>query len=242
MEPLHIQFSPSTRMVTVVQSLYAETKSGLTAVAETFDLVGKSLWKTSSQTSVAPDGTVSVFPIPPTATQNHETTFLRLRLEKDGVPLSINTYWVPAVLDNFTMSGCFTGCDVATFADMTDLASKLTRVDLEVSWAVVAQTAPGRLGVAMTIHNPSTIPAFFTRLRVLGRDGTDVLPSLWDDNYIVLLLPNETEIIGVSWATTDQPDTDVTCTATPFNNVVGTPPRPQDMARSHTPRQSTLKL
>lgn len=211
-------------MVAIVDSLYSEGLSDLTALADTYDLSGTHLWHHSATTSVLPDGTTTVFSIPANATTTSGTTILRLQLVNATSTLSANTYWIPNTNDNFTMGGCFTGCAVTTFANMTDLSTELTRLNLDVAWAQSQRVDDTRVGLTIAVRNPSEVPAFFIRLRLLRSDGTDVLPALWDDNYLVWLLPNETETVHVSWSTDDQPDMDVSVVAVPYNNVVGTPP------------------
>ena len=57
----------------------------------------------------------------------------------------------------------------------------------------------------VTLTNPGHSPAFFVRLRVLQNPGgTEVLPSMWNDNY-VSLLPGETRMLTARWRSDDAP-------------------------------------
>ena len=55
----------------------------------------------------------------------------------------------------------------------------------------------------MTLENPSATLAFFVHLAVRkGAGGEEVLPVLWDDNYVTLL-PGETREIAARYAPKD---------------------------------------
>ena len=55
-----------------------------------------------------------------------------------------------------------------------------------------SKSSSGGTGQArVTLKNPGRSIAFFLRLQVTGRGGEEVLPVLWQDNY-VSLLPGET--------------------------------------------------
>ena len=50
----------------------------------------------------------------------------------------------------------------------------------------------------MTLTNPSSSIAFFTRVQVLA-GGNEILPVLWSDNY-VSLLPGATKTVTATYA------------------------------------------
>jgi exo-1,4-beta-D-glucosaminidase len=53
------------------------------------------------------------------------------------------------------------------------------------------------------LNNPSKALAFMVRARVLkGTGGQDVLPVMWDDNFVTLL-PGESKKISATYAATD---------------------------------------
>ena len=57
----------------------------------------------------------------------------------------------------------------------------------------------------VTLKNPGTSVAFFVRLRVLkSKDGEQILPSTWSDNY-VSLLPGESRTLTARWRSEDAP-------------------------------------
>ncbi len=78
----------------------------------------------------------------------------------------------------------------ATWADMTALNS-MPRVPLDIT----AQLTRG--SVIIGLHNPTQNVAFFERAEILSsRDGDEILPVEYDDNYVTVF-PGETiEIRG----------------------------------------------
>jgi exo-1,4-beta-D-glucosaminidase len=56
---------------------------------------------------------------------------------------------------------------------------------------------------SVTLRNPSKSLAFFVHLAVRkGPGGEEVLPVLWEDNYVVLL-PGETRTLAATYAPKD---------------------------------------
>ena len=86
--------------------------------------------------------------------------------------------------------------DPAKFADLTGLS--------QLPPAEVAATARFESGRArVTLRNPSKALAFLLHLAVRkGNGGEEVLPVLWDDNYLTLL-PGETREIEAAYAPKD---------------------------------------
>ncbi len=52
----------------------------------------------------------------------------------------------------------------------------------------------------VTLRNTSPSIAFFTRVQVLTPSGDEVLPVIWDDNYISIL-PGATKTVTATYAT-----------------------------------------
>ena len=77
-----------------------------------------------------------------------------------------------------------------------------------MAWASIVFPVPGSpltsSGRArVTIENPSKAIAFFVHLAVRkGPGGEEVLPVLWDDNYVTLL-PGETRHLEATYAPKD---------------------------------------
>ncbi len=86
--------------------------------------------------------------------------------------------------------------------DFTELAT-LPPVTLDVK-TVFDHDGPDNRAL-VTLKNPGPSVAFFVRLRVLkSRNGEQILPSMWSDNY-VSLLPGETRKLTARWRSEDAP-------------------------------------
>jgi exo-1,4-beta-D-glucosaminidase len=120
--------------------------------------------------------------------------FLDLRItDGSGKLVGSNFYWLstkPETLD-WSKSNWYT-TPTASYADYTALA-QLPKVKLNVS------SRSERNGEDETAHvtleNPSKSLAFFVRLKLdKGRGGEEILPVVWQDNYISLLAGEKREI------------------------------------------------
>jgi exo-1,4-beta-D-glucosaminidase len=87
-----------------------------------------------------------------------------------------------------------------SFADYTALA-QLPKVKLKVT---VRTERKGEDSIShVTIENPSKNLAFFVRLKVQkGSKGDEILPVVWQDNYISLL-PGEKREVAATYRATD---------------------------------------
>jgi exo-1,4-beta-D-glucosaminidase len=84
----------------------------------------------------------------------------------------------------------------ASYADFTGI-SQLPKVKLKVSDRTEHQGEEAITHV--TIENPSKSLAFFVRLKVdKGVKGDEILPVVWEDNY-VSLLPGEKREIAATY-------------------------------------------
>jgi exo-1,4-beta-D-glucosaminidase len=80
----------------------------------------------------------------------------------------------------------------AQFADYTAL-SQLAKVKLKV--ADRSERKGDEETTHVTLENPSKSLAFFVRLKVdKGAKGDEILPVVWDDNYISLLPGEKREV------------------------------------------------
>jgi exo-1,4-beta-D-glucosaminidase len=202
LEPLHVQYSYDDKSVVVVNSTL-EQSAGLKVRAAVVDIAGTQRWTNSAGIDVPPDGVVRAFTVPDLANLS-KTYFVSLTLEdKQGAVLSHNFYWlstVEDVLDWTKRQWYYTPARV--HGDFTELAT-LPPVSLNVKTVLDHDGADDRALVTLT--NPGHSPAFFVRLRVLqSPGGTEVLPSMWNDNY-VSLLPGETRRLTARWRSDDAP-------------------------------------
>jgi exo-1,4-beta-D-glucosaminidase len=112
-----------------------------------------------------------------------------------------NFYWLsakPETLDWAKSNWWMTPTD--SFADFTALA-QLPKVKLKV---IDSTDRKGEESIThVTIENPSQSLAFFVRLKVdKGAKGEEILPVVWEDNYISLL-PGEKREVTASYRTSE---------------------------------------
>jgi len=192
-EPLHVQFAYDDRSVVVVNSTL-QAHAGLRATARVLDLASKELLARTAPVDVGPDGSVKVFPVPepPGLTP---TYFLALQLDDAaGRTVSRNVYWLSTKRDVLAWDKSeWYVTPLTEYADLTGLS--------QLPPAEVSATARFESGRArVTLRNPSKALAFFVHLAVRkGPGGEEVLPVLWDDNYVTLL-PGETRELEAAYA------------------------------------------
>jgi len=137
------------------------------------------------------------------------TYFVVLRLQDSrGALVGSNFYWLstkPETLDWDKSNWYIT--PTASFADYTALA-QLPKTKLEVSSRT--ERKGGEKGedaiTHVTLTNSSRSLAFFVRLKVnRGAGGPEILPVLWQDNYISLL-PGEKREVTATYRAADLGD------------------------------------
>jgi len=139
-----------------------------------------------STVDVPADGVAKVIGLPDISDLS-PTYFVALRiLNANGNLVGSNFYWLPTkpeVLD-WSRSNWYT-TPTASYADFTALA-QLPKVKLKVT---ERSERNGENEIThVTLENPTTDLAFFVRLKVnKGKVGEEILPVLWQDNYISLL-------------------------------------------------------
>jgi exo-1,4-beta-D-glucosaminidase len=198
-EPLHPMYSYDDRSVWVINSTYQPTRS-LKLTARVHDLQGSEQWSQSATLEAAPDSAVRAFAIP--ADLSGPVQFVSLALtDADGKQVGSGFYWLsskPETLD-WGKSTWYT-TPTLSYADFTALA-QLPRVRL----AATSQTERKDKDsvTRVTLSNPGEVVAFFVRLKVVkGAGGEEILPVLWEDNY-VSLLPGETRELTATYRTED---------------------------------------
>ena len=160
------------------------------------------VWNSSASVATLPaDGVRSLFNVP-AFTDLGTIYFLRLSLyqnntaeEADVTVVTRHVYWLSTaedVLDYDKSTFYITPC--TAFADYTALETLPPVKLLSRLSTVEKQGEEGRVITesTATLTNPSSVIAFFVRVRIVrDRDQQDVLPVFWDDNYVTLL-PGET--------------------------------------------------
>jgi exo-1,4-beta-D-glucosaminidase len=191
-EPLHVQLDPAGRGVFVLNER-RRGERGLRVEARVLDLSGREKHLQAASVDVGPDGKVQAFVLP--AVDTGPVSFVDLRLVAAGGELvSRNFYWLPLtpdVLDHEQNMWMHTPC--ASFADMSALR-QLAPAPLGVR--VAHDPADRQHALQVELRNATDRLAFFTQLRLEDGKGDDLLPALWDDNY-VSLLPGERRVLRV---------------------------------------------
>ena len=200
-EILHVQYDYNDNAVSVVNGTYEPIK-GLKVTAKIINIEGKQVDSHEGNLDITADAATKAFDLPKPA--NLSTTyFLKLDLhDASGQLLSDNFYWLSTKPD--TLDWGRRKDTVYTpqkdFADFTALNS-LPQVKLDLSTEVRHEAGKGILTVK--VKNPSASVAFQVHLRVTkGKDGDDVVPIFWGDNYFSLL-PGEEKTVSASADPTD---------------------------------------
>ncbi|HEY2509903.1 MAG TPA: hypothetical protein VGI39_03575 [Polyangiaceae bacterium] len=219
-EYLHVQYSYDDQSIVVVNHRY-DASPGLVATATIYDGTSAQTFTASAPVSAPPDSSTKTSLSLPDMTGSSGVYFLDLKLaDASGNTLSSNFYWLtptPDVMGKPDPSTQWYFLPIATYADFTALAS-LAKVTLTATKATTQGS--GRSTTAVTLKNPSSTLAFFTRVQVLA-GGTEILPVLWDDNY-VSIPPGGTKTVTATYASALAGGGDVGVALSGWNVAAGT--------------------
>jgi exo-1,4-beta-D-glucosaminidase len=191
-QPLDPVYGYDDNSVWLVSSQYVDAK-GLKLSARVFNLDGTQKFSKDVAIDAAADSTAKVFELPEIAGLS-PAYFLDLRVkDSSGKLVGSNFYWLstkPETLD-WSKSNWYT-TPTASYADYTSLA-QLPKVKLNIS------SRSERSGedevTRVIVENPGKAVAFFVRLKLdKGKGGEEILPAIWQDNYISLLPGEKREI------------------------------------------------
>ena len=198
LEPLHPVYDYDDHSVWVVSSQYTDAK-GLKLVTQVYNLEMAEKFAQQSAVDAAADSTQKVLTLPDTSGLS-PTYFLVLRLQDSaGRLVGSNFYWLstkPETLD-WEKSNWYT-TPTSSFADFSALR-QLSQVKLK---STIRTERKGEESVThVTVENPSQTLAFFVRLKLnQGAKGEEVLPVIWEDNYMSLL-PGEKREVTATYRT-----------------------------------------
>jgi exo-1,4-beta-D-glucosaminidase len=183
-EPVHVQYSYDDKSIVVINTKY-QALPGMKLAAHVYDISFAEKFSKTMNVDVPADSNLKAFVLPQISDLS-STYFLQLKLEDaNGQTVSSNFYWLSTkddVLDPQKSKWYYT--PVSSFADMTQL-QKLPVVKLSVSSTSVKKR--GVETAKITVSNPTASLAFFIRLQIKrDRDGDDILPIVWQDNYFSL--------------------------------------------------------
>jgi exo-1,4-beta-D-glucosaminidase len=192
LESLHPIYGYDDHSLWVVSSQYEDAK-GLKLITKLYNLDMTEKFSQENPVDAGPDSTQKIFTLPDVEGLS-PTYFVVLRLENvEGKVVGSNFYWLstkPETLDWAKSNWWMT--PTASFADFTALA-QLPKVKITHSsrTEVVGENAITHV----TLTNPAKDIAFFVRLKVTkGPKGEEILPVLWEDNYISLLPGEKREV------------------------------------------------
>jgi exo-1,4-beta-D-glucosaminidase len=200
LEPLHVQYSYKTKEVIINNSLL-NPQPDLSVTATVYNGDGTAKYQHAATETVGPDAIKRCFTIP--AINGLDSLyFLRLALkDKAGKTVSLNWYWLSKTEDslNWKKSTWYytPQSDYINYQGLQDLPK--TRLSLSYT----SEKNSTRQIQHIRITNTGKAIAFFVHLRVLkNKNGGDILPVIFDDNYL-LLAPGETRNIDCTYLNRD---------------------------------------
>ncbi len=198
-EPVHVQYSPDDRSILVTNATL-QPLAGARVTARILDVHSMPRWSAKQELDVAANGARRVFFVP-TYPKPGPVSFLRLELhDAAGRLVSTNLYWLPEKDDTLDFAATqWYYTPVKTHADLTALRS-LPEATISVSQRTTASEGTGLTRVTLTNQTPHV--AFGVHLKLTrGAGGEEVLPVLWDDNYLGLM-PGETREVEARYDVT----------------------------------------
>lgn len=193
-EPLHIQYSYDDRSVVVVNGFYQDFK-GLKASAKIYNLDMTEKFSAQTNLNIVSDGVKRLLILPESPDLSH-VYFVKLRLEDaTGRLITDNFYWLSRQGD--TLDKPREGSDwyytpTKQFADFKALN---TLPPVKVNVAAKLQRDGDDFVTHVVVENPAKSLAFMVHLKVNdSRNGEEILPVIWEDNYFSLLPGEEREL------------------------------------------------
>jgi exo-1,4-beta-D-glucosaminidase len=201
LEALHPVYGYDDRSIWVVSSQYEHAK-GLKLTTKIYSLDMTEKFSREDSLDADADSTAKIFTLPEAIPELSPVYFVALRLtDSAGKLVGSNFYWLstkPETLDWAKTNWWMT--PTASFADFTALA-QLPKLKLKVTDRTERKGEESITHV--TIENPNKSLAFFVRLKVdKGAKGEEILPVVWEDNYISLL-PGEKREVTATYRTSE---------------------------------------
>jgi exo-1,4-beta-D-glucosaminidase len=199
LQPLDPVYGYDDNTIYVVNSRY-DAATGIRVSTKVLNLDMSEKFTNESTVDVAEDGVVKVVSLPDISGLS-PTYFVVLKIsDANGKQLGANFYWLSTKQETLDWAKSnWNMTPTLTYADFTAL-SELPKVHLAVTEHSQRQ---GENEVThVTLENPSKNLAFFVRLKVdKGKGGAEILPVLWEDNYVSLLPGEKRELTATYRAT-----------------------------------------
>ncbi len=194
-EMVHVQYSYDDDSVAVING-FDYLLPGMKVTAKIYNLDASEKASHAGVVDLPPDSSTKAFDLPKVRDLT-TAYFLRLWLhDASGKLVSDNFYWLSTKPDvmNWAKRRGTAYTPQASYGDLSGL-NGLPPVPL-VSHANLE--SQGETGIVhATVQNPGKALAFMVRLRLTnGKDGKDVTPVFWDDNYFSLLPGESRQITG----------------------------------------------
>jgi exo-1,4-beta-D-glucosaminidase len=192
MEPLHPVYGYDDHSIWLVSSQYQDSKDlKLTTKIYNLDMTEK--FSREDSLNAPADSTTKIFTLPQPQDLS-PVYFLVLRLsDSTGRLVGSNFYWLstkPETIDWAKSKWWMT--PTRSFADYTMLA-QLPKIKLTVT--EVTEHHGEETVTRVTVENPGKSLAFFVRLQAKrGDNNEEILPVVWEDNYISLLPGEKREV------------------------------------------------
>jgi len=192
-EPLHVQLSPLDSMVSVINHRL-EAQKGLEVTAQLYDMTSKLRWEKHITTDVAANSYKEVFDVPPIIQSSLRPLvhFVRLQLkDRRGTVVSNNFYWLPSRYN------------ITQLSRQEDLIALEELPPVTLRALMTVQTEGTETVARVKLENPGKQLAFFVHAAITrASDGEEIVPVLWNDNYISLV-PGEVRELTARFAAAD---------------------------------------
>ncbi len=163
-------------------------RTGLKVRVRTYDLSGRMRDDRSSDVPSVPSNAVAPGLTLPRLAADSPVVFVRCELlDENGDIVADNTYWQSQQLDDVGPPGNDQAFDLvqSSWADMTPL-NTMAPAALQVT-AHRTESSDGGASVLIRLHNPGSQIAFFERAEITTtRDGDEILPIEYTDNYVTV--------------------------------------------------------
>jgi exo-1,4-beta-D-glucosaminidase len=199
LEALHPVYGYDDHAIWVVSSQYEDAK-GLKLTTKIYNLDMTEKFSHEDSLDAAGDSTTKIFALPDSLADLSPVYFLVLRLtDSTGKLVGSNLYWLSTKAETIDWAkSTWWTTPTESFADYTALA-QLPKVKLKVSSRTERRGAESVTHVSL--ENSGKNLAFFVRIKLSkGAKGGEILPVIWEDNYISLL-PGEKREVTATYRT-----------------------------------------
>ncbi|OTA79760.1 glycoside hydrolase family 2 protein [Hypoxylon sp. CO27-5] len=164
-----------------------DQKGSRTVTVEAIDKNGKSIYNTQKAVETEPNTSKDILDLSSALKSITDIAFLRLVLsDAKNTTLSRNVYWLAKTIDSLDWDNSdWFYTPVTQYANYTGL-NNLPTASVSVTLSTPSRRDGSKAGLGVVVENHSSVPAFFIRLNLVNKDGGDVLPVFWSDNYVTL--------------------------------------------------------